>query len=124
MSVEHFDTLIAQLEGLRDDQFDMSVYMNDCGTVGCIAGWCAMKNGGPRRRAGENPDSFYQRVFNFAQDFLDLTDDAAINLFTPNGWQANHDRGVNPWYGNWKITRAEAIQRLKDMRDAASLANG
>ena len=106
MNRERLNTLRTLFEDLPDERVDMRFWMtdlaadkphesllagrpdftqikHDCGTAGCIAGW-TLSMWPPRAKSFEGT---YQQVFDLAQKRLGLTDDQAVELFTPDGYQ-------------------------------------
>lgn len=99
MHIENAKTLISELERLPDEKFDMRSYVQhgECGTTACIAGWICLLHDGPDYNTWE-PFSA-EVAFNFARNFLGLTDAEAVKLFLT--------------HMQW--TRADAVAELKRM---------
>lgn len=110
LNIPNVSRLIAHLEVLPDDKFDMrtvfrrangsDVYSLDdidvhaCGTAGCIAGWCNVLAGVSNISTSH------------ARDWIGITDLHYFALFMPAGYK----------FGSQNYPLSRAIRTLKHMR--------
>jgi hypothetical protein len=100
---ENLNKLIGQLERLPEEKFDMRIYINHhpCGTTACIAGWCALLNGGPA-------DSPYY----FAKNFLGINEETARGLFINAGFERERF-WPGTRYAQQDMTKDQILQAVK-----------
>jgi hypothetical protein len=73
----------------------------ECGSIGCIAGWCVRLDGG----------SSYRHAFAHAQEWLDLDDGRADALFEPDVLE------------NWQdITAEHAVRVLRHLAETGEVS--
>lgn len=113
-NVKRVRNLIAELP---DEQFDYSVILSsepECGTIGCIAGWCWVLNYedryGRRPNAKSVSGAFVHGInmMNEPRNFLGLTTDAADELFIARRFRNDREEFLCPN----DITREMALNTL------------
>ncbi len=110
MDIKNAQRLVKFLKKLHHKKFWMGEYMNTCGTVGCIAGWCCVLSGAYNKGS----DGKLIHFFDNARKFLGLECSDATNLFLGH-WHSSCD-GDTPFSKRIsRITKQDAIDHLEEL---------
>lgn len=117
---------IPRLEAIKDhirahpESFDMDIYHNDCGTVGCLAGHAIFMFGdkeaflAKRERLIKEDDkkAYYKLPAKLAEDILDLTHKEGLHLFIEEEWPEGFREEYYDAFRDTKERAEIAIRRI------------
>jgi len=120
MNITELNRLKQHFNELNQD-VEMHNWLNECGTSGCIAGWCCLLNG--YKRADDNcrvitANGIVKFTQDAATDLLELNPNQSDNLFYPSNWPKEYNPQKYKDKNKWLIHSSIVAKRIQQFIDS------